>query len=104
MSMRLTDKELKAIQSSFRKYFGENDRLWLFGSRADDTKRGGDIDLYVETRESNLDKIISAKHQFVIDLIKSIGDQKIDVVLNVIPNKKELSIYKFAKETGIQIV
>lgn len=102
--MRLTDLEQKVVQKAFREHFGQNDHLWLIGSRADDSKRGGDIDFYVETLESDLDKVVTAKNRFIIDLIMSIGDQKIDVVLNIIPNQVDLPIYRLAKETGIQIV
>lgn len=49
--MRLTEKERKLICEAFLQNFGKNDHLWLFGSRVNDTKKGGDIDLYIETEE-----------------------------------------------------
>jgi hypothetical protein len=43
--------EQDVIRNSFRQCFGGEDHLWLFGSRVNDYKRGGDIDLYVETKD-----------------------------------------------------
>ncbi len=44
--MRLSDFEIKSIKEVAKKNFGESVKITLFGSRVDDTKRGGDIDLY----------------------------------------------------------
>ncbi len=45
--MRLSASEVEVMREVFRKTFGHGS-LYLFGSRTDDTKRGGDIDLYVK--------------------------------------------------------
>ncbi len=39
--MRLSEQELSSIKLSFKKHFTPNDHLWLFGSRVDDTRKGG---------------------------------------------------------------
>lgn len=44
--MRLTDKEIEIIKSQTFKIFGES-QIYLFGSRVDDDKKGGDIDLFI---------------------------------------------------------
>ena len=46
--MRLTEAQVKAIQDNFFVSFMEGDKIWLFGSRVDDSKKGGDIDLAVD--------------------------------------------------------
>ena len=46
--------------------------MWLFGSRTDPTKKGGDIDLYIET-EINED-ILRKKLKFLVKLGNEIGD------------------------------
>ena len=46
--MRLTDAEVAAIKAPAAMAFGETAVVRLFGSRVDDSLRGGDIDLLVE--------------------------------------------------------
>jgi hypothetical protein len=48
--MRLTPLEHEAIKRAAQSSFEPGVVLRLFGSRVDDAKRGGDIDLLVETR------------------------------------------------------
>ena len=74
--MRLTTNEQNIIKDTFKKYF--NGEIYLFGSRIDDNQKGGDIDLYISSKETNLSK----KIDFLVELKKQIGDRKIDVVLN----------------------
>ena len=45
--MRLSDDEQDSIKRIIAKVFGGDAKIMLFGSRTDDSKRGGDVDLYV---------------------------------------------------------
>lgn len=45
--MRLTEDERVSIKHITAGVFGADAVVWLFGSRTDDSKRGGDVDLYV---------------------------------------------------------
>ncbi len=47
--MRLTTSQIETIRDTARQNFGADVSVWLFGSRVDDTRRGGDVDLYVES-------------------------------------------------------
>jgi len=49
--VRLTEEEIKAIVETAKEVFGEKVKIWLFGSRVDLNKRGGDIDLYRKSRQ-----------------------------------------------------
>lgn len=100
--IRLSPSSIGAICTAFRESFLENDHLWLFGSRANLSKRGGDIDLYVET-SLGIDKVLEAKLLFARQLFKAFDDQKIDIVIRH-QDAKNLPIYKHAKETGVQIL
>jgi predicted nucleotidyltransferase len=48
--MRITQRQRAAIVEATREIFGEQSTVRLFGSRADDSARGGDIDLHVQIR------------------------------------------------------
>ena len=96
MEMRLTQREIVQIKNNVFEVFGEKSRVFLFGSRVDDTKKGGDIDLYIEAEriENEIEQEIRlwSKLQLVL------GEQKIDVVLA--KDSKRL-IEQEAKRTGI---
>lgn len=47
--MRLTQAQQELIRATCLEAFHSDASIWLFGSRLDDTQRGGDVDLYVET-------------------------------------------------------
>ncbi len=77
--MRLNDFEQKMIKKAFIETF-ESGNIFLFGSRVDDSKRGGDIDLYL-IPEKKYDNEQERKIKFLIRLDEYIGEQKIDVVM-----------------------
>ncbi len=102
--VRLSDHDLDALERCFKKHFLHEDRLWLFGSRADLAKKGGDIDLYVETYAKNVDLAIKIKSDFLNELEELIGEQKIDVVINMMLNPYPLPIHEIAKTKGVRII
>ena len=100
--VRLTDHYVEVIRKTFKEYFADEDHLWLFGSRANLSKKGGDIDLYIETTLSDISNITDAKFAFLIELEKQLGEQKIDVVIKY--NDQSLLIYDIARKEGVQLV
>ncbi len=99
ISMRLTEHQKKSIIENSKIIFGEDSKIYLFGSRVDDNKRGGDIDLFVECAKdkNNYDNKIS----FVARLYVAIGEQKIDVVLKTIDEEDDRLIVSEALSKGI---
>lgn len=97
--MRLKKEYIEIIKRITKEYFGENGKVFLFGSRVDDNKRGGDIDLYIETDIK--ENIIERKLKMLVQLEKYFGEQKIDIVVNNF--FKEKPIYFFAKKEGIRL-
>jgi predicted nucleotidyltransferase len=90
--MRLTKTEIHTITRLGRKFFGEKTRIFLFGSRTDDIKKGGDIDLFI----SNSDEgrlTLYAKISFLSELKQRIGDQKIDVILDNANTRQKQNFY-----------
>ena len=55
--------------------------LYLFGSRTDDTKKGGDIDLLVLASCEDKDRIINLKSKLKLEIFKNIPEQKIDITV-----------------------
>ena len=95
--MRLTQKQILAIKKNFQKYFHSGD-IYLFGSRVNDVKKGGDIDLYIVT--DNKDNLALKKIKFLANLKREIGEQKIDIVLNY-DNNRTIEIE--AQNKGIKL-
>jgi predicted nucleotidyltransferase len=52
--MRLSTEQAGIIKSIIAREISPDAKIWLFGSRIDDNRRGGDIDLYVETQRPDL--------------------------------------------------
>ncbi|WP_302139201.1 nucleotidyltransferase domain-containing protein [Halomonas alkalicola] len=100
--MRLTDHEHSAIAAVLKRHFGDDAVIWLFGSRVDDSARGGDIDLLVETTLNDPDEIVEAKLAALVELYQRIGEQKIDLVIQR-PHGVSLPIHRIAHETGVTL-
>jgi hypothetical protein len=94
--MRLTPIEQQVIRDASLRYFGVRPRL--FGSRVDDTKRGGDIDLYIEAPVS-VERGFDARIRMIADIWSQIGERKIDVVVNL--GDQKLPIYDVAQRDGV---
>lgn len=78
--MRLTDAEVRVIKQAVHHIFGSHARVILFGSRVDDRKRGGDIDLLVEHDLSvEPTELIRRKFRAMTAIQLALGDQKIDM-------------------------
>jgi len=57
--MRLSNKEITIIKKIITDIFGES-TIYLFGSRLDNNKKGGDIDLFIIAKDSSLEQKIKA--------------------------------------------
>lgn len=99
--MRLAPSEVNAIKETAIAVFGERVAVWLFGSRTDDSLKGGDIDLYIELPLEDYN--YTKKVHFWCELVKRLGDQKIDVVINKIGSSRHLPIHDVARIKGIKL-
>ncbi len=95
--MRLKHKS--QIINYAKKYFGNDCHLYLFGSRVDDNKKGGDIDLFLETSKS-VDMNIQLS--FLRDMYKYVTQRKIDLLIKT-PQKKDCAIFHTAKKEGVRL-
>lgn len=96
--MRLTSNERELIKKAFLENF-QDGKIYLFGSRVDDRKRGGDIDLYLcPTQKYENERELRRK--FLIKLDEYIGEQKIDAVMAKDENRL---IEQVALRDGIEL-
>lgn len=80
--MRLTSKEQRAITTSFQNVLADVAfELYLFGSRADDNKKGGDIDLLVVVPPPLKELTIERKNKIRLKIFESLPEQKIDITV-----------------------
>lgn len=78
--MRITEHQRQVILSATHDVFGGRAVVRLFGSRADDMKLGGDIDLYVEV--DGIDPLLRSKTSALYaSICNRLGDElPIDIV------------------------
>lgn len=97
--MRITEAQRQSIKFAVTGVIGDESRVWLFGSRVDDAKRGGDIDLLIET-----DKVVSSRISALCRiegaLAVRLGNRRIDVLLKD-AQTAEAPIFHAARTTGI---
>ncbi len=77
--MRLTKLEIDSIKQTFLDVF-KTGNIYIFGSRVDDTQKGGDIDLYIQSLSK--DNLLEKKLNFLSFLKQKIGNQKIDLIIS----------------------
>ncbi len=74
--MRLSAHEINSIKDTI-KSVDQDARIYLFGSRVDNKKRGGDIDLLIFSHKLKEEDRFRIKR----DLWEQIGEQKIDIII-----------------------
>ncbi|MBK6537406.1 MAG: nucleotidyltransferase domain-containing protein [Ignavibacteria bacterium] len=75
--MRLKEFEIRAIKEAVRS-MDSKAKVYLFGSRVDDTKKGGDIDLLIISGKLEL----GDKYKIYSKITHTLEDQKIDIIIN----------------------
>ena len=103
--MRLTPHQAETVKTLAQRHFGADAALWLFGSRADDRKRGGDYDFFIETSLDQPDAIIEHKIALIVELQSSraFEDEKIDLVVKRRHSDFHMPIYDVAQTEGIRL-
>jgi predicted nucleotidyltransferase len=63
--MRLTEDQITSIRQAATEIFRARAQVWLFGSRVDDQKRDGDIDLLIRPDPTATDDLLRRKIRFL---------------------------------------
>jgi len=96
--MRLTDRQINSILQLAHQETGDGTRVRVFGSRLDDTAKGGDIDLLLELQEAvDNPALLSARFSALVS--RTIHGRKVDVLLCA-PNLMRLPIHEIAFKEG----
>ncbi|MCL2282847.1 MAG: nucleotidyltransferase domain-containing protein [Fibromonadales bacterium] len=94
--MRISDFEIDAIVNAIVACDSEA-KIWLFGSRTDNSKKGGDIDIGVLSKKIDL----MTKLRIRRNICEKIGEQKIDLVVS---KAGETAFFKYAvMEEGVAL-
>ncbi|WP_058557588.1 nucleotidyltransferase domain-containing protein [Thiohalocapsa sp. ML1] len=96
--MRLDPATIPALLRAVRERFGDEAEVWLFGSRADDCQRGGDIDLYIETDVEQ--GIVARRSDLRRELEAVFGEQKIDIAVRP-RSRPPHPLHEIARERGV---
>lgn len=80
--MRLSHKEVHLIHKTLNEYLKEIAfKVFLFGSRADMNKKGGDIDLLLICDPQDYEKIVDQKYIIKSELEYALDDQRVDLTI-----------------------
>ena len=89
--MRLTSRELSSIRTTLSA-LDPMGHIYLYGSRADDTRRGGDIDLFLEaSRAIDLKTMLTTQYRLMVAC-----DTKVDLLVKT-PEQADMPIHQIAR-------
>ena len=97
--MRLTPAQVDLIRGTAKQLLGADVQVTLFGSRVDDSGKGGDVDLMVEVAHP-LEEPALIGARLASQVSRALGGRKVDVVVKA-PNLMPQAIHQIAQQTGI---
>ena len=96
--MRLTPDQIQSIRQLAQQVAGSEARVRVFGSRLDDSARGGDIDIMLELPEPIENPALLAG-KLTTQLSRAMHGRKVDVLLSA-PNLMRQPIHAVAFQEG----
>lgn len=99
--MRITQHLHQKIVSIVAQQAGADAKVYLFGSRVDDQKTGGDIDLYVESPQA-IEHYAMLAANIGAKVMRAAQGRKVDVVMAA-PNIAPQPIHHIARQYGVQL-
>jgi hypothetical protein len=95
---------VNAIVQAARDAFTLGTAVFLFGSRVDDSKRGGNIDLLVEIPEAIAPaELVRRRTRLVSRIYRLLDEQRIDIVIATQGQQDSREVIAAAKREGIQV-
>lgn len=99
--MRLTPSQIDLIRSTAQQLLGARAQVTLFGSRVDDHRKGGDVDLMVEVPNA-IEEPVVISARMASRISRAMHGRKVDVVLKA-PNLLLQPIHQIARDTGVAL-
>jgi predicted nucleotidyltransferase len=99
--MRLTPAQIDAIKSTATAVLGEGAHVTLFGSRVNDTAKGGDVDLMIEVMQDLADPAVMSA-RIASKVSRAMHGRRVDVLLKA-PNLLEQPIHRIAAHQGVAL-
>jgi len=99
--MRISNEEKEYIIKNFKDSF-DGGKLYIFGSRIDDSKKGGDLDLFIEYHRDIPFKEFYKMLKKFRKRLHILPYYKVDIIYHL-PNKEIKNIHKEAKN-GIELI
>ena len=78
-------------------------KLLLHGSRVDDAKRGGDIDLLLLSTNDHLEALQQKKRAIIAAIGKKIGDSRIDLTIAAMDVKQQSEFVQSVLSRAVQL-
>jgi hypothetical protein len=105
LKLRLSPNEIQSILKGLSEVsdLGNSYEVFLFGSRTDPTKLGGDIDLLLVVPETHLKSLSLKRHLLISQAKKYITDQRLDITLRSQSSLQEDSFYQSIKDSLIKL-
>ena len=104
--MRLLTQEVSIITSVFAEFIPKNSKakLYLYGSRTDDNKKGGDIDLLLIVDSPKTKQQLREQHAKILGkLYLKMGEQKIDITITTYEESKSDPFILNIKDSTIKL-
>jgi predicted nucleotidyltransferase len=79
--MRLNARQRSLIRDAAALTLGPEAEVRVFGSRADASAKGGDLDLFVEL-DGDASEVLERQLEFYAALQRALGEQRIDIVVH----------------------
>lgn len=95
--MRLSPQEIETIRKAVRQMDREAE-IYLFGSRANDAARGGDIDLLIVSNRLGFRDMLRLR----MNILDRIGWQQLDLVVRR-PDELDEPLAAVARATGVRL-
>ena len=100
---RLTSDDRQDIAAAAKAVLPPGTRVLLFGSRVDDLRRGGDVDLLVETpTHQPPDEVVRLRSLFTAQLYRRMGERRIDVLVCARDQTDGRAVVAAARRDGVE--